>query len=243
MVTDARYAKLLERAVTDTPDEAHGYRASDNRGCHDESHVGKGRLIEAVCTRYTRPAVLDVGCGTGRYFMYARRADPRLLVGLDYSRHMLHEAKAAVQDARADLLIRGSLLTLGFRPASFDVIYCMGVFGLWCPLDVAFLDTARRLLTPGGTIVLTTIQADPPGAHGWRGHLAIRLTPYLWGDLKRRLMVRLKMFTSSPQETKALVSRYFAHVAIDSWQSRRGRIDLHVVASAVAFGPTPIRLV
>jgi SAM-dependent methyltransferase len=99
-------------------------------------------------------ALLDAGCGTGRYAAeLARRG--YLVDGVDRSRELIAVARQAVTDRQRSLSFRvGDLLDL---PASrYDGILCRGVLN-------DFLDPAARLdvfvafagaLRPGGVLVL-----------------------------------------------------------------------------------------
>src|SRR3954470_5095588 len=97
-------------------------------------------------------AVLDAGCGMGRYLRIAAEGNPRLLVGLDLS-----EAVRAAKDVTAGAshvgFTRGDLLRPPFGPGSFDHIYSLGVLDHTPDPRAAFLALAK-LLRPGGRIVV-----------------------------------------------------------------------------------------
>ena len=104
-------------------------------------------------------AVLDGGCGMGRYLRVAAEAGARVY-GLDLS-----EATRAARDLTAEytdvLVLRGDLLRPPFAPGSFDRIYSIGVLDHTPDPRAAFLALAR-LLKPGGTIAIWVYRRERP---------------------------------------------------------------------------------
>ena len=71
---------------------AQKYRAADDAIRHGELVTRFSGWLGAVCDSFDREIdVLDLGCGTGRYFQALRRV--RRLTGIDVSRAMLDEAR------------------------------------------------------------------------------------------------------------------------------------------------------
>ncbi|MHB1560894.1 MAG: class I SAM-dependent methyltransferase [Isosphaeraceae bacterium] len=97
-------------------------------------------------------AVLDAGCGMGRYLRIAASSPARLVVGIDLSR-----AVEAARDITCGLpqvaIVRGDLLRPPFAAGGFDVIYSLGVLDHTPDPRRAFLELAR-LLRPGGVIAI-----------------------------------------------------------------------------------------
>jgi SAM-dependent methyltransferase len=130
--------------------------------------AARSRLYCRFLTRY-RPApgrnhLLDVGCGTGQFLALAREHGWEAM-GLDI-------AEAAVRSARAaELPVRsGSLTTAALPESSFDVVT------LWNVLDfavdpVAELSAARRVLTPGGLLVVRVPNLSFHSAVYWLSRL------------------------------------------------------------------------
>ena len=82
--------------------------------------------------------MLDLGCGTGRYFWGLRQV--KTLTGLDASAAMLDEARHPIHADRvaagsAITLVEGDVMTHEFAPASFDLVYSIGVLAEHVPLD------------------------------------------------------------------------------------------------------------
>ena len=105
-------------------------------------------------------AVLDAGCGMGRYLRVAAEGEPRLLVGLDLSQAVL-AARDLTQGMPGVCLARGDLLAPPCREGAFDHIYSLGVLDHTPDPKAAFLALAR-LLKPGGRIVIWVYPKEKP---------------------------------------------------------------------------------
>jgi SAM-dependent methyltransferase len=99
-------------------------------------------------------ALLDVGCGNGRYFPHfaARQA---LVVGLDPFPGML---RAAAQSGRAGL-VAGRAEALPFITESFDVVFLNHMLAFVLDRLLA-LREARRVVREGGTVSVTLNTRD-----------------------------------------------------------------------------------
>jgi ubiquinone/menaquinone biosynthesis C-methylase UbiE len=102
--------------------------------------------------------VLDLGCGTG--ILSARMVDELAVpvVGCDYSAGMLDEAAART---RRVAWVQGDALVLPLRGASVDVITSTEAFH-WFPDPAGALAEIRRVLRPGGTLLVALV--NPPAA-------------------------------------------------------------------------------
>ena len=128
-------------------------------------------------------AVLDAGCGSGRYLRELQRLGARPF-GVDLSAAML--SRAIVVSTQ---IARGDLCALPLASASIDAIVCGLVLS-----DVAKLDAAigefTRVLRPGGCIVYSVVH--PIGAtQGWSrtfdlGGRSIAIDSYWHGVAKHR---------------------------------------------------------
>lgn len=97
-------------------------------------------------------AVLDGGCGMGRYLRIAAGSAARLVVGIDLSR-AVEAARDVTRALPRVAIVRGDLLRPPFAPGGFDVIYSLGVLDHTPDPRRAFLELAR-LLRPGGLIAV-----------------------------------------------------------------------------------------
>jgi ubiquinone/menaquinone biosynthesis C-methylase UbiE len=103
--------------------------------------------------------VLDIGCGTGRYFHCLRNV--KRLVGIDISAPMLELARDPVKSKKLDIedieLRCGDIYSLELPDQSFDLIYSIGVVGEYSPINNVLLDKFSRLLVPQGRLFFTVV--------------------------------------------------------------------------------------
>ncbi len=114
-------------------------------------------------------AVLDVGCGSGRYMLHALRRGAARVIGVDLSPPMLERAGtelAALQpDAEVDL-VQGSLAALPVPDARADLTICALVVGHLDSLQQSLAEL-HRVTRPGGTLLCSDVH--PIGhALGWQ---------------------------------------------------------------------------
>ena len=120
--------------------------------------------------------VVEFGCGTGRNLETLKAAGAARLVGLDLSEGMLQQARA--RDASFELHRRDMATAAPFAGASFDlVMFCLTLEHV---VDIAApLTDARRLLRPGGEVVVIEIHPflslGGLGAHFTLGGETVRM--------------------------------------------------------------------
>lgn len=135
-------------------------------------------------------AVLDAGCGSGRYLLHALRRGARRLTGVDLSVPMLERAGTELGGHRHDAaiaLMQGSVVALPLPDASADLTVCGLVVGHLENLEPALVEL-RRVTRPGGMLLCSDVH--PIGhALGWLRdfkcgdqHYAVRHTPHLYSD-------------------------------------------------------------
>ncbi|HET9143780.1 class I SAM-dependent methyltransferase [Actinophytocola sp.] len=97
--------------------------------------------------------VADLGCGTGSLSRLLARHGHRV-VGVDFSRSMIHQARAKITAAGLDVrLVIGDVAAPPLRRARFDVVLTRHV--LWAlPDPAAALSWWAGLVRPGGRLVL-----------------------------------------------------------------------------------------
>lgn len=120
------------------------------------------RRTVALAELKTGEAVLDVGCGTGSLLIEVAKhiGALGLLRGVDRSPEMLAHAarKAAAQNVRAEFC-EASSDRLPFADASFDVVFCtLMLHHLPAPMQVATMTEMRRVLRPGGRMIIVDMQ-------------------------------------------------------------------------------------
>ena len=100
----------------------------------------------------SRARILELGIGSG---LIAAAFVPaaRLYVGIDFSLGMMRLIEGKLGGGRAPLLAQADASHLPFASCSFDLIHAVRVFhhlSAWR----ACIDEARRLLAPGGVLVI-----------------------------------------------------------------------------------------
>jgi len=110
--------------------------------------------------------VLDVGCGTGRLALYVSKlvGPSGTIVGIDPSPHRIRVAEAKLKGLEHDnlrfMLGQGEDL-MSLSSGVFDHVYYSSVFH-WIGDKAAALAEAKRVLKPGGTIGMTTVDKNHP---------------------------------------------------------------------------------
>lgn len=97
--------------------------------------------------------VLDAGCGTGVVLEEVLRRGHRT-TGIDISPAMVEEANRRLSPATSRPVCGcGDIERMTFADASFDVALSLGVI-MYLPTDDAALEELRRVVRPGGAILL-----------------------------------------------------------------------------------------
>lgn len=160
------------------------------------------RRIHWMCAQVGGPDVLDVGCSQGIASILLAREGHRV-VGIDREQEAIRAARERLDQEEAQVRERvefrvGEGRAVGFADGSFDAVLLGEV--LEHQLDPGkLLDEARRVLRPGGRIVITT----PYGIHPYPDHKE----PLYLSALLERLSSKLSIAEI------AMVDRYAGVVA------------------------------
>ena len=141
-------------------------------------------LVSAFRTRtqidFKGKRVLDIGCGTGGLSQLVSE-EGGYYIGSDYFPAILKIAGAFISDLpRPDLcgLVRASGMAIPFADATIDVVVAFDVIehleGGW-DWQLSFMKEIRRILRPGGVLILTT----PNRLYPFEGHTFMYGPQYL----------------------------------------------------------------
>jgi SAM-dependent methyltransferase len=177
------------------PDYARRYRAHDDELAAVDAYARFCAWLGGICDLFGREIdVLDLGCGTGRYFRAIRHA--RALTGVDASPAMLAEARSPVAagdiSAGAVELVQADIVTYDGGAARFDLVYAIGVLAEHTPLDGRVVSNVFRCLRPGGRFAFTTVHPESPSVPLTLGRsIARKVLPLTAGPFRRSLHERL----------------------------------------------------
>ncbi|KAI9028781.1 S-adenosyl-L-methionine-dependent methyltransferase [Hyaloraphidium curvatum] len=121
--------------------------------------------------------VLEIGYGTGNALIQIARAVGKTgrVTGLDISGQMAKIADEKLRslgyEERADLKIGDAMTVLpSFPPGAFDAVFSSFVLELLTPEEIsAVLSEVRRVLKPGGRIVVVSLARKESGGGGQGG--------------------------------------------------------------------------
>ena len=109
---------------------------------------GRYKLISQIASRPGIVSVLDAGCGKGRYLRLLSQDMPHLkLTGADISVNVMSSLPESIAKAQ------GSLLSLPFANASFDMVYACESLEHAVHLNGALRELAR-VVRPGGVLCI-----------------------------------------------------------------------------------------
>ncbi len=154
-MTATLYESPALRAVTGPAIRPGGYTLTD-----------KG---VAACGLVKGARVLDVGCGTGATVDHLRRRHGLTAAGLDLSAALLKDAGQAHDGLP---LVQGRAQQIPAADGAFSAVLCECVLSL-CPDPLIVLREIRRVLQPGGAVVVTDVYAPIPEETPWPGEMPV----------------------------------------------------------------------
>lgn len=114
--------------------------------------------------------VLDLGCGVGLdAFVAARRVGAcGIVVGLDFSAHMIHKAQRAASRAGVCnvAFVAADAQRMPFEDATFDLAICNGIFNLNPDRAGIFSELLRVLKPEGRAYMAEMVALDANAAPG-----------------------------------------------------------------------------
>ena len=214
---------------------AERYRSHDDDLADAAPYAAFASRLRSACDRFTAPIdVLDLGCGTGRYFCALRGV--RWLVGIDASAAMLERARHPMHEDQITIghttLLQGDLLSQDFGADRFNLVYSIGVLAEHTPLEPALLSQIARWLKPGGRFVFSTVHPESSSVERTvKRRLASLVAPRLPGFLRRPLRDRLLSGGLYADEARVeeLLARDFV---IESLERLQSEAHLHCLCIA-----------
>lgn len=117
--------------------------------------------LSKKCSESDSNYVLELGCGTGRYFFYL--SGVAKLIGVDISENMLKAAKENLVRIPALLPVTEfvhSRIEDFDTNEKFDLVYSIGTIGEFCELNVRMLEKIISFLKPGGLLFFTVVDSE-----------------------------------------------------------------------------------
>ncbi|MFZ2201991.1 MAG: class I SAM-dependent methyltransferase [Microgenomates group bacterium] len=112
--------------------------------------AGRQELVKDLLKPEKPQKILDIGCGTGETLTFMKKVFPKSkLQGVDYLPEAVKYTKG-----RGHLALRADALHLPFADATFDAVLLLDVIE-HIKDDSGVIKEAKRILKPGGVIVLT----------------------------------------------------------------------------------------
>ena len=214
---------------------ARKYREHDDQLGRVDAYRAFCAWLQDVCRRFNSPIdVLDLGCGTGRYF--SALTNVNRLVGLDASAAMLAEAARPVGadriSARSIELVEGDALTFEFAHESFDFIYAVGVLAEHTPFDARIVSNAARWLRPGGRFAFTTVHPDSASIPRTLSRsIGTSLVPFASG--RARGWLRAKLTAGGQYADEALiVDGLGSSFGVETMERQESEAHLHCLCVA-----------
>jgi len=189
----------------------------------------QARMLREVLRDVAPPAaIVDIGCGDGAATSLAAQVNPgHRIVGLDWSADALRQARS-----RGLTLLRAEVESTSLPIASgrADVVIMSELIEHLVDPDSA-LEEARRVLKPGGTLLLST-----PNLAAWynRGLLALGVQPLF-------TEVSLRGVFGRPGSQVAGHLRLFTRRALVGLLAARGFGSIRVSGASYHDVPGPLR--
>jgi SAM-dependent methyltransferase len=201
--------------------------------------AGFAEWLRGLCGRFHGPIdVLDLGCGTGRYFHALEGV--RRLVGIDVSKAMLDQARRPVGEVAIPsdslTLVEADFLLHEFDAAQFDLAYSVGVLAEHSPFDEGVAERIFRWLKPGGRFAFSTVHPFSFSVpRTFKRRVGEWLLPVAVGALRRPLRGRLMsdgLYADEERVRDVLAATGFAVESIEPFES-----DVHFHLLTVALKP------
>lgn len=131
-------------------------------------HGARRRALDAARLN-EHDRILEVGMGTGTILREIRKraAGHAMVCGTDLSGHMIRKARRNLGNAAVHLL-QSDAKALPFGESSFGLVYSAYVLDLLPLTEIpSVLHEFRRVLKPGGRLVLVNMSKEHPDERTW----------------------------------------------------------------------------
>ena len=187
-----------------------GYRESDTQAITSETHEHNCNILRSIATSFDHKiSVLDIGCGTGRYFYCLDNV--KNLAGIDVSPFMIEEAKNPVLQEEItieNIELRCANISDAELPEnSFDFVYSLGVLGEHSQFDLLICNRICSLLNETGIFYFTVVDINPSlQAKSTKRKIAEFIYPLFPSFMKKIIDKRWQTFYMAQQELEDIMS-------------------------------------
>jgi len=228
----------LKDKVRDLYNEQHSkeYRNSDESAIQYGSRKHYCNVLRKISISFDhRISVLDVGCGTGRYFHCIKNV--KQLVGVDISPHMLKKANNPVKKEEIAIanieLLCGDIFDINISKQHFDFIYSIGVLGEYSPFNLYICNKLFDHLKPKGTLLVTIVDIYSRMQYfgnelpNLNRQILNKFFPFLPSKLKKILNRKLSSFYLTEKEIEEILKEsafteykisWYKHPIDSGWQ-------------------------
>lgn len=186
---------------------ARKYKESDELEIKSENHKHICNILKDIsCSFGHKISVLDLGCGTGRYFHCLENVER--LTGIDISPNMLEEACNPVEKSKikfpVDLVCGNIFLDEAIDAKPFNFIYSIGVLGEHSPFDLTICNRLFDFLKPDGKLLVTCVD-DSFKKKSFKRRLAEAVLKLSAPKYFKKLRERFKSFSLTDKELRAIM--------------------------------------
>lgn len=160
--------------------------------------------------------VADIGCGGGIYSTAWLDLGAASVVGVDFSEQMILAAQNRAENRAGLSFVTGDATDTGLPTGSYDVVFQKALIHHLPEPAKAFAE-ARRLLAPGGTLIVQDRTMDDVRKPGSAEHLR----GYFFEVFPKLLAVEERRRPEAETVTSALHSLGFAEVATSTLAEKR----------------------
>lgn len=207
------------------------FHSRANRGTYASRHADDG--WKAAIRRIVEPSgkrVADIGCGGGIYSQAWRELGARTVTGVDFSQAMVDAAREHAAGLTDISFRQGDAAATGLPPGSADIVFERALIHHLKDYGPCFAE-GRRVLAPGGTLIVQDRTPDDVGLPGSHEHLR----GYFFECFPRLLAVETGRRPTDAAVRTALGATGFAKVEMSVfWEVRKVHQDRQALRQDLA---------